>query len=48
VEDVPPLLYRMQNEEKGKVTQNVLGNEQAELILTVFDSLGLMSWQSES
>jgi ParB family chromosome partitioning protein len=36
----------MQNEEKGKVTQNVLGNEQAELILTVFDSLGLMSWQS--
>jgi len=46
VEDVPPLLYRMQNEEKGKVTQNVLGNEQAELILTVFDSLGLMSWQS--
>jgi len=46
VEEIPPLLYRMQNEEKGKVTQNVLGNEQAELILTVFDSLGLMSWQS--
>lgn len=46
VEEIPPLLYRMQNEEKGKVTQNVLGNEEAELILTVFDSLGLMSWQS--
>lgn len=46
VEEVRALLYRMQNEVKGKVTQNVLGSPQSELIKTVFNSLGLMSWES--
>jgi ParB family chromosome partitioning protein len=40
------LLYRMQNEVKGKVTQNVLGSQDGELVKTMFDSLGLMSWES--
>jgi ParB family chromosome partitioning protein len=40
------LLYRMQNEVKGKVTQNVLGSQEGELVKTMFDSLGLMSWES--
>lgn len=46
VEEARALLYRMQNEMKGKVTQNVLGSQEAELIQTLFDSLGLMSWES--
>jgi ParB family chromosome partitioning protein len=46
VEEARALLYRMQNEVKGKVTQNVLGSPEGELIQTMFDSLGLMSWES--
>ena len=46
VEEARALLYRMQNEVKGKVTQNVLGSQEAELVKTMFDSLGLMSWES--
>lgn len=46
VEEARALLYRMQNEVKGKVTQNVLGSSEGELIQTMFDSLGLMSWES--
>lgn len=46
VEDVTLLLYRMQNEAKGKVTQNVLGNSEGQQVRTMFDSLGLMSWES--
>jgi ParB family transcriptional regulator, chromosome partitioning protein len=45
-EDARALLYRMQNEVKGKVTQNVLGSQEGELVKTMFDSLGLMSWES--
>ena len=45
-EEVVLLLYRMQNESKGKVTQNVLGNEVTEKILALFNSLGKLSWES--
>lgn len=46
VEEVISLLHRMQNEAKGKVTQNVLGNSQGQAIQNVFDSLGLIGWES--
>ena len=40
------LLYRMQNESKGKVTQNVLGKDLAGKIIQIFDDLGRLSWDS--
>lgn len=43
---VKTLLNRMQNEAKGKVTQNVLGKDEAEHIKAVFESLGIIQWQS--
>jgi len=46
VEETISLLYRMQNEAKGKVTQNVLGSQSEEEVKSLFDSLGLMSWES--
>lgn len=46
LEEARGLLYRMQNELKGKVTQNVLGNSQGQEIEELFSSLGLMSWES--
>ena len=46
VEEATALLYRMQNEVKGKVTQNVLGSSEEEQVRAMFDSLGLMSWES--
>jgi ParB family chromosome partitioning protein len=46
VEETISLLYRMQNEAKGKVTQNVLGSHSGEEVKSLFDSLGLMSWES--
>ena len=46
VGEVPNLLYRMQHEAKGKVAQNVLGNEQGQAIMAVFDELGKLSWES--
>ncbi len=46
VEEATALLYRMQNEVKGKVTQNVLGSFEGEQVRAMFDSLGLMSWES--
>lgn len=46
LEEARALLYRMQNELKGKVTQNVLGNSQGQEIEELFTSLGLMSWES--
>lgn len=45
-DNVVSLLYRMQNEAKGKVTQNVLGNEESEAIEAVFDALGMITWES--
>lgn len=40
------LLHRMQNEVKGKTPQNVMGKPEAETVKWVFESLGLMSWES--
>ena len=45
-DNVVSLLYRMQNEAKGKVTQNVLGSDDSEAIEAVFDALGMISWES--
>ncbi|MEM9218518.1 MAG: ParB/RepB/Spo0J family partition protein [Cyanobacteria bacterium P01_F01_bin.150] len=39
------LLYRMQNEAKGKVTHKVMGSAKAEVMEQTLSSLG-MSWQS--
>ena len=46
VADIPSLLYRMQHEAKGKVAQNVLGNEQGQAIIALFNELGKLSWES--
>lgn len=46
VQEIPPILYRMQNEAKGKITQNVLGNSTGQVIQAVFQELGLLSWES--
>ena len=46
VEEVVALLYRMQNEAKGKVTRNVTGSSEQEQVQWVFEGLGLMSWES--
>lgn len=40
------LLYRLENEAKGKITRNVSGNVEAETVEQVFTSLGRMNWQS--
>jgi len=45
-EDIIRLLYRMQNEVKGKVTQNVLGNAESQKIIDVFQAVGTLSWES--
>ena len=44
--DIIRLLYRMQNEVKGKVTQNVLGNADSQKIIEVFQAVGTISWES--
>ncbi|WP_223278390.1 hypothetical protein [Nostoc sp. 'Peltigera membranacea cyanobiont' 232] len=36
----------MQNEAKGKVTQNVLGSEESKTIQSIFNTLGTISWES--
>ncbi|MCC5619512.1 ParB/RepB/Spo0J family partition protein [Nostoc sp. CHAB 5836] len=46
ISDVVSLLYRMQNEAKGKVTQNVLGSEDSITIQSIFNTLGTISWSS--
>ena len=46
VPEVVTLLYRMQNEAKGKVTRNVTGKEVTQQVQLVFEGLGLMSWES--
>lgn len=46
VAEVPNLLYRMQHEAKGKVAQNVLGNEQGQALMALFEELGKLSWES--
>lgn len=44
-EAVTSLLHRMDNEQKGKVTNNVIGNAEKQKIESVFASLG-QNWQS--
>ncbi len=43
---VPSILYRMENEAKGKITRNVSGNSETEIVEKVFAQLGKISWQS--
>ena len=45
-EEVVSLLYRMRNEAKGKVTQNALGNPEAERVEKLFQALGRLTWES--
>ncbi len=45
-EDLISLLYKMDNEAKGKVTQSVLGNEKAQVVELFFTARGLLTWQS--
>ncbi len=46
VEEAISLLYRLNNESKGKVTRNVTGKETVERVEKIFDSIGTMSWSS--
>jgi len=53
VEDVISLLYRMQNSlrhhaqrEGVSATHNVMGNSEEEVVLGIFDGLGIMAWES--
>ena len=46
VEEVVGLLHRMQNEKRGKATQNVLGSPAARRVEEVFKALGRMTWES--
>ena len=52
-EDVISLLYRMQNSLRHQalregliVTHNVIGNSEEEVVLGIFDGLGIMTWES--
>ena len=44
--EVSPLLYRMENKAKGKITRNLSGNSEASTVEKVFAQLGRMNWQS--
>lgn len=44
-EEVVSLLYGLQNAAKGKITHNVMGNEQGAVEATL-EAVGRMSWQS--
>src|SRR5215208_647209 len=53
IEDVISLLYKMQNSlrhqaqsEGSVVTHNVMGNPEEEVVLGIFEGLGLMTWES--
>jgi ParB family transcriptional regulator, chromosome partitioning protein len=46
VEEVISLLYRLNNESKGKVTPNVTSNKTVEQVSKLFNSIGTMSWSS--
>lgn len=45
-EDVISLLYKMENEAKGKVTRNVSGEDENTTVKAVFDALGTINWVS--
>jgi ParB family transcriptional regulator, chromosome partitioning protein len=44
--EIVSILYRMQDEEKGKVTHDVMGNSKSFIIKEVFSKLGKITWQS--
>jgi ParB family chromosome partitioning protein len=44
--DIVALLYRMDNETKGKITHNVMGNPEVQAIEQVFEALSRQSWRS--
>lgn len=46
VPEVSSLLYRMQNAVAGKITDNVIGKKEGEVVKEVFAGLGLMEWES--
>ncbi|MEY2833281.1 MAG: hypothetical protein RLZZ574_2540, partial [Cyanobacteriota bacterium] len=46
VEEAISLLYRLNNESKGKVTPNVTSNKTVEQVEKLFNSIGTMSWSS--
>src|SRR5215208_3630012 len=53
IEDVISLLYKMQNSlrhqarrEGSIVTHNVMGNPEEEVVLGIFEGLGIMTWES--
>jgi ParB family transcriptional regulator, chromosome partitioning protein len=53
IEGVISLLYRMQNSlrhqarhDASPVTHNVMGNSEEEVVLGIFDGLGIMTWES--
>lgn len=46
VNETVKLLQKMENEAKGKITRNVMGNSQTLLIEEVFTALGGMKWDS--
>lgn len=45
-EEVTSLLYRLQKEKKGKTAHNVVGEKEKEIISEVFESLGLLNYDS--
>ena len=45
-DELVSLLYRMDNEAKGKTTQNVLGNPEAKVIEAFFVARGQLTWRS--
>lgn len=44
--EVVSLLHRMQDEMKGKVPHNVMGNSEVTVVKQVFESISRMEWQS--
>lgn len=45
-EEAIALLYRMKNEEEGRVRENVFPNNENQVVQSVFTALGRMTWQS--
>ncbi|MUG91693.1 ParB/RepB/Spo0J family partition protein [Scytonema sp. UIC 10036] len=45
-EEVVSILYRMQDEEKGKVPHNVMGSSESLTVQELFSKLGKITWQS--
>ncbi len=45
-EEVISLLYRMKNQEEGRIRENVFPNQESQAIQGIFTALGRMTWQS--